>query len=272
MPMLNLETVGFKYSETWVLNDVSFQAQEGELIGIIGPNGSGKTTLLKVVNGLLAPQQGSVCVNGMDVRKMNKNALARLMAVVPQNSPMIFPFSVEEIVLMGRYPYLRNFQFEGKADIQIAHNAMELTDTLALRARNINELSGGERQMVLIARALASEPRIMLLDEPAAFLDIRHQITFFDLIKDLTRRQSMTVIAVTHDINLASLYCDKIVLLNAGSIHTMGTPDEVITEAIIEEVYQARVSVTTHPVTCVPQVMLTGSAALPVNKEQRDMN
>ena len=268
MPVLNLETVGFRYSHTWVLSDVSFRAHEGELIGIIGPNGSGKTTLLKVVNGLLAPQQGRVCINGIDGRKMKKNALARMMAVVPQNSPMIFPFSVEEIVLMGRYPYLKNFQFEGKADIQIAHKAMELTDILALKARNINELSGGERQMVMIARALAQQPRIMLLDEPAAFLDIRHQITFFDLILDLTRRQAMTVIAVTHDINLASLYCDKIVLLNAGSIHTMGSPCEVISEAFIEEVYQTRVSVTTHAVAGVPQVMLTGSASLPVKRCQ----
>jgi iron complex transport system ATP-binding protein len=266
MPVLNLETVGFRYSEKWVLRNVSFQAQEGELIGIIGPNGSGKTTLLKVVNGLLAPQEGSVSINKIDVRKMKKNSRAKLMAVVPQNSPMVFPFSVEEIVLMGRYPYLKNFQFEGKADIQITHKAMELTDTLALKARKINELSGGERQMVLIARALASQPRIMLLDEPAAFLDIRHQITFFDLILDLTRRQAMTVIAVTHDINLASLYCDKIILLNAGGIHTMGSPGEVITEACIEEVYQTRISVITHPVARVPQVMLTGSASLPVKK------
>jgi iron complex transport system ATP-binding protein len=272
MPILKLETVGFKYSEAWALRNVSFEVREGEFVGVIGPNGSGKTTLLKVINGMLRPQEGRVRINGSAPHEMKRDALARLVAVVPQNSQMVFPFSVQEIVLMGRSPHLGRLRFEGEADFLIARRAMESTETLSLKTRSMNELSGGERQRVLIARALAQQPRIMLLDEPMAFLDIRHQLALLDLIKALTREQPLTVIAVTHDINMASLYCDRIVLLNAGLIHAAGSPVEVVTEACIEEVYRTRVSVVINPVTGVPQVNLLGPAAACFRKEQGGVN
>ncbi len=259
MPIVQLKKVGFRYTKEWVLKDVSFQISEGEFLGIIGPNGSGKTTLLKIIDRILMPQEGNVYINGDNINGMKRDALARLIAVVPQDSPITFSFSVKEIVLMGRAPHLGRLRFEGKKDYEIADRAMEVTDTLPFADRSINELSGGERQRILIARALAQQPQIILLDESTAFLDIKHQIDFFNLIKALNRKEGMTVISVTHDINLASLYCDRMILLNAGNIHCTGTPDEVITESNIKEVYETDVSVDRNPRTGLPRVTLMSS-------------
>lgn len=259
MPIVQLKKVGFRYAKDWVLKGVSFQISEGEFLGIIGPNGSGKTTLLKIIDRILMPQEGGIWLNGESINEMKRDALARMIAVVPQDSPITFSFSVKEIVLMGRAPHLGRLRFEGKRDYEIAHKAMEVTDTLPFADRSINELSGGERQRILIARALAQQPQIILLDESTAFLDIKHQIDFFNLIKTLNRKEGMTVISVTHDINLASLYCDRVILLNAGNIHCMGTPDEVITEPNIKEVYETDVSVDRNPQTGLPRVTLMSS-------------
>ena len=256
MPIVHVKEIGFRYTDELVLENISFEIKNGEFLGIIGPNGSGKTTLLKIINRIPIPQEGSIRLSDVNINEMKRDAIARLVAVVPQDSPMTFPFSVEEIVLMGRAPHLGKLRFEGEKDYEIARRAMEMTDTLPFANRNINELSGGERQGILIARALAQEPQIMLLDESTAFLDIRHQIAFFDLMKTLNREQGLTVISVTHDINLASLYCDRIVLLNKGNIHYMGTPDEVITESNIKEVYETDVLVDKNPQTGLPRVTL----------------
>jgi iron complex transport system ATP-binding protein len=167
---------------------------------------------------------------------------------------MIFPFLVQEVVLMGRVPHLGKWRFEGEKDLTIVNRAMAMTDTLALADRNMNRLSGGERQRVLIARALAQEPQLMLLDEPTASLDIRHQVEFFNLIKTLNVTRDLTVIAATHDINLASLYCDRIILLKEGRIRVAGRPAEVITEEHIQAVYETPVMVDRHPITDLPQV------------------
>lgn len=260
MPIARLEKIGFRYTEEWVLKDISFEVKGGEFLGIIGPNGSGKTTLLKIIDKLLVPQKGSIWVGGVNLNEIKRNVLARLIAVVPQDSPMIFPFSVEEIVLMGRAPHLGKLRFEGEKDYEIARRAMKMTDTSSFANRSINELSGGERQRILIARALAQQPQIILLDESTAFLDIKHQIAFFDLIKGLNKKQGLTVISVTHDINLASLYCDRIILLNAGNIHCMGTPDEVITKSNIKEVYETDVLIDNNPQTGLPRVTLMASS------------
>ena len=256
MPILQIKKVGFRYVEERVLKNISFEIKNGEFLGIIGPNGSGKTTLLKIIDRILIPQEGSIWLSGINIDEMKRDALARLIAVVPQDFPITFPFSVEEIVLMGRAPHLGRLRFEGKKDYEIAHGAMEMTDTLSFANRSINELSGGERQRILIARALAQQPQIILLDESTAFLDIKHQIDFFDLIKNLNKKEGLTVISVTHDINLASLYCDRVILLNAGNIHCMGTPDEVITEFNIKEVYETDVLVDENPLTGQPRVTL----------------
>jgi iron complex transport system ATP-binding protein len=259
MPIINLQQIGFRYDDDWVLRNISFEVQKGEFVGIIGPNGSGKTTLLKILDGILTPQEGELWIDETSCGKLTREHLAKMIAVVPQESVMIFPFTVQEIVLMGRAPHLGTWRFEGETDFRIAHQSMEMTDTLSLMNRVMNELSGGERQRVLIARALAQQPQIMLLDEPTAFLDIRHQIDFFDLIKTLNKNQTLTVIGVTHDINLASLYCDRMMLLRDGHIHCMGSPEEVITESNIKEVYEANVTVDKNPVTGQPRVTLLSS-------------
>ena len=254
MSILQADKISFSYNGAWVLRDVTFEIQTGDFVGLIGPNGSGKTTLLKLIDDILQPLEGTIRIHGTSVRQMKREALAKIVSVVPQESPMIFPFMVQEVVLMGRAPHLGKWRFEGEKDFAIVRRAMEMTDTLALSGRNMNRLSGGERQRVLIARALAQEPQLMLLDEPTAFLDIRHQVEFFNLIKTLNMNQSLTVMAVTHDINLASLYCDRIILLKEGRIRVSGRPAEVITGDHIQAVYDTPVTVDQHPVTGLPRV------------------
>ena len=254
MSILQADKIGFSYNGAWVLRDVSFAIAPGEFVGLIGPNGSGKTTLLRLIDDILHPLEGAIRLHGTPVRQMKREALARIIAVVPQESPMIFPFLVQEVVLMGRAPHLGKWRFEGEKDFAIVRRVMEMTDTLALAGRSMNRLSGGERQRVLIARALAQEPELMLLDEPTAFLDIRHQVEFFNLVKSLNTRQGLTVVAVTHDINLASLYCDRIILLKEGRVRIIGRPDEVITEEHIQAVYDTPVTVDRHPAGGLPRV------------------
>jgi iron complex transport system ATP-binding protein len=254
MSILQAEHISFSYNGAPVLRDVSFAVETGDFVGLIGPNGTGKTTLLNLIDGILKPRAGMIRIHGVPVHQLQRDALAKIVAVVPQESPMIFPFLVQEVVLMGRAPHLGKWRFEGEKDLAIVNRAMAMTDTLALAGRSMNRLSGGERQRVLIARALAQEPQLLLLDEPTASLDIRHQVEFFNLIKTLNMTQGLTVIAVTHDINLASLYCDRIILLKEGRIQVAGRPVEVITEEHIQAVYETPVMVDRHPITDLPRV------------------
>jgi iron complex transport system ATP-binding protein len=254
MSIVQADKISFSYNGAEVLRNVSFTVQAGDFVGLIGPNGTGKTTLLNLIDGILRPREGMIRIHGVPVPQMKRDALAKIVAVVPQETPMIFPFLVQEVVLMGRAPHLGKWRFEGEKDLAIVSRAMEMTDTLALAGRSMNRLSGGERQRVLIARALAQEPELLLLDEPTASLDIRHQVEFFNLIKTLNMTQGLTVIAVTHDINLASLYCDRLILLKEGRIQMAGRPVEVITEEHIEAVYETPVMVDRHPITDLPRV------------------
>ena len=256
MSIVQVTGLDFRYRDMWALRDISFEVQRGEFLGVIGPNGSGKTTLMKVIDGILVPEKGGVIIKGHAISCMKRKDIARLVAVVPQDSAMVFSFKALEIVMMGRVPHLGMLRFEGKSDLRIAHSAMEMTDTASLAARNMETLSGGERQRVLIARALAQDPEVVLLDEPTAFLDIRHQADFFGLMKRLNRERDLTVLAVTHDINLAAAYCDRIVLLKEGRIHALGTPGEVITEANIRNVYETDVLVDANPLNGLPRITL----------------
>jgi len=254
MSILNLDHIRFAYNGSPVIRDISFTVDKGDLLGLIGPNGSGKTTLLKLIDGIFHPAQGTIRIFDKPVKEMKRIDLAKTVAVVPQVSPLVFPFTVQEVVLMGRTPHLGKWHFEGEKDFAIVKQAMEKTDILHLAGRNMNRLSGGETHRVLIARALAQEPQILLLDEPTAFLDIRHQIDFLNLIHALNEEQGLTVIAVTHDINLASLYCKRIALLKEGQIQAIGRPEEVVTEEQIQAVYHTPVIVDRHPVTGRPRV------------------
>jgi iron complex transport system ATP-binding protein len=258
--MIRVSNISFRYVEEWVLKNISFDVKKGEFLGIIGPNGSGKTTLLKSLNRTLTIGKGDVFINGTNIKDTNRRELARIVGMVPQETSLVFPFTVLEVVLMGRAPYLGRLSFEGEKDYAIARDAMEMTDTLSFATRSINELSGGERQRVLIARALAQQPQIILLDESTAYLDIKHQIAFFDLIKTLNREEGLTVVAVTHDVNLASIFCDRVMLLSKGAVHCIGTPGDIITEPNIKEVYEADVLVDTNPQTGLPRVTLLASS------------
>ncbi|MBN1665316.1 MAG: ABC transporter ATP-binding protein [Deltaproteobacteria bacterium] len=259
MPLLQVKRVSFRYGDQWTLRDISIDVAAGDIVGLIGPNGSGKTTLLKIIDGILNPASGEIMIEGMKASAMKRHDLARVIAVVPQDFPMIFPFSVEEIVLMGRSPHLGRLSFESKSDINIAHEAMKLTNTLHLAQRKFNALSGGERQRVLIARALAQEPRIILLDEFSAHLDMRHHIALFDLIKTLNKSRNLTAVIATHDINTISQYAGKIVMLHEGIIHAIGAPDAVITRENISTVYETNVLIDKHPKTGTPRLTLSSN-------------
>jgi len=252
--MLRLENIGFRYREERVLRNVSFTVEPGDFLGILGPNGSGKTTLIKIIDGILTPEQGKVFLRGKDLGTMKRRDIARAMAVVPQESPFVFSYSVGEIVLMGRSPHLGNLAFESEEDRAIARRALKETDTAALAERSFNELSGGERQRVLIARALAQEPDLLLLDESTAFLDLRHQIAFMNLLASLNREKGLTILAVTHDINLAALFCGKILLLKEGGIHSLGSPGDVLTEKAVRDVYGVEARIDRHPSAGTPRV------------------
>jgi len=255
--MLELKSLACGYNlKQPVLQDIEFKVNEKEFVGIIGPNGSGKTTLLRVITRILKPNKGAVFLNGRNIWQMKFRELARYVAVVPQNFGGI-DMSVEDFVLLGRIPYLERLQFfESKMDLLIAQRCLSLTDTFKLKEKLMSEISGGERQLVLIARALAQEPKLLLLDEPTAHLDITHQVSILDLIKKLNKELGLTVVMVMHDLNLASEYCQRLVLINEGRIYKTGTPQEVLSYKIIEEVYKTVVVVEKNPVSAKPYVVL----------------
>lgn len=243
------------YSGVAILQGVSIELRESEFAGVIGPNGSGKTTLLRSMSRVLPPMSGSVSLDGRDIYSIPARDFARRVAVVPQDTLVAFDFSVLEIVLMGRSPRLGRFAVEGQRDVDIALEALARTGTAHLKDRQINALSGGERQRVMVARALAQEPEVLLLDEPTSHLDISFQFEIMDLVKSLNRERGMTILAGLHDLNLASQYCDRLILIGQGSVQADGSPDEVITADNIRRVYGAEVWVRKHPATARPYVI-----------------
>ncbi len=247
-PTLEASELRFSYGATAVIDDVSFGVAAGEMLGILGPNGSGKSTLLRLLSGVLAPASGAVRLQGRPLTSYSRRELGRAIAVVPQDTMVEFPFSVTEVVLMGRSPHLGGFAFEGDRDVEVAHQAMRRTGVIHLAQRSIHELSGGERQRVILARALAQEAKLMLLDEPGAFLDIRHTVEIYDLLQDL-QQEGRSIITVLHDLNLAALYCNRVALLKEGRLYRLGTPAEVITYSALTEVYQTEVYIDTNDIT-----------------------
>lgn len=249
MVFLEISGISFRYKSVEVLENISFSIGEGEFVGILGPNGSGKTTLLKTISGLLKPYTGVVLLNGADIHRMASRDIARQMAVVPQDSVVAFDFTALDIVLMGRNPHLSKFQLENPRDLSIAKKALELTGVWHLADRPIAEVSGGERQRIVIARALAQEPRILLLDEPTLHLDIDSQIDVMDLLKNLCKKDRLIVMAVLHDFNLAARYCDKIILLHEKKIVSLGRAEEVLNKENMANVFGVEAIVKRHPMT-----------------------
>ena len=265
-----IESVRFRYDAgssdgaDWILDDVGFQVQAGEVLGIVGPNGSGKTSLLKILANVLIPQQGMLRLFGNDLAALTQQNVARLVALVPQDTQQSFPFTVAETVMMGRFAQRRHtvwsggFGWEDETDIAVAAQAMATVDIAHLAQRLVTDLSGGERQRTVIARALAQSPMVLLLDEPTAFLDLQHQIDICRVIRQLKETRGLTIVLVSHDLNLVSQYCDRILLLDHGRVVRLGCPNDVIEPDALETVYRCRVLVDRHPGTGLPRVTLPG--------------
>ena len=257
-PIIRAESVNFAYADEMVLQDVSFDIVPGEFLSVIGPNGSGKTTLLKLLYRHLSPRSGAIYLNKESVAKMPRRKLSQKISVVSQVPQFLFGLTALELVLMGRSPHMSLLAFEGKGDFQIALEAMALTDVSQFRDRDILSLSGGELQRVVIARALAQQPQAMLLDEPTSYLDIKHQIGICQLLKKMNKEKGITIIAVFHDINLASSFSDRIMIMKEGKIQGLGPPEEMITKETLESVYGCQVFVDENPLIGKPRVTLVG--------------
>ncbi len=241
---LRARDVHFSYGGAGeAVSGITLDVAHGEYVWIIGPNGSGKTTFLRLLSGVLAPCAGRVEILGRDAAAMGALERARAVAVVPQGSAIAFPFTVEEVVLMGRFPHLGPYGFESAADIAVAREAMRVTQTARFADRAIQDLSGGEKQRVIIARALAQEADILLLDEPTAFLDIKHQVEITALVRNLKIEKNLTVVATSHDLNLASAFSDRLVLLKNGRVFATGGPDEILCEDVLSQAYDTDVYV-----------------------------
>ena len=226
---------------------LSIAVGAGESLGLIGPNGSGKTTLVRILSGTLRPERGEVRLEGRPIDSLPARARARLVAVVPQESSLLFNFTVLETVLMGRAPHLGLLGLERREDYGVARAALREMDLEGREGRSLMELSSGERQRALIARALAQEPRLLFLDEPTAFLDLKHRLQIHEILRGLNRRQGLTVVSVSHDLNLAALYAPRLVLLHRGRLVADGPPASVLTPSMMREVYETEVRVERDP-------------------------
>lgn len=249
LPLVKIEDITLGFGRRQVLSDISFDVPAGRIVSIIGPNGAGKTSLLRTVCGNLAPFKGNIVLKGKDISTQTRADLARQMAVVRQNQePM--PMKVQPYVLLGRLPFFKPFQFfETRKDLDLARHFMKVTGILDLADSAMDQISGGERQLAALARALTQEPAFLVLDEPTAHLDITHQAKMLDLISELRDRLGLTVLMVIHDLNLAAEYSDDLVLLNKdkGRIHAMGSPEKILTRENIQAVYQTSVRVEKNP-------------------------
>ena len=265
--------VSFSYSRpgaragdqtAWVLRGLTFDVAPGEVLGVLGPNGSGKSSLLKLLAKVLRHQEGAIHLFGRSIDSFSQTEVARTVALVPQQSQLLFPFTIVETVLMGRFPHQQvrggftGFGWETPGDIRLAEQAMEAMEILPLAGRPTSEVSDGERQRAIIARALAQTPRVLLLDEPTVFLDLRHQLDICTILRRLNAEDGLTVVLVSHDLNLAAQYSDRLLLLKDGEIFRIGTPDEVIRQEVLEAVYHCKVLVDRHPVSGLPRVTLPG--------------
>ena len=255
MNALEVKNIYFSYNTKEVITDVSFSLGQGEFLGLIGPNGAGKSTLLRIMCQILRPQKGEIFFFGKDVKYIKPKELAQQIGFVPQETHFTLNFGVEDIVQMGRYPYLEPFSKESHEDIKAVEQAIDYAEVRELRKRPINSLSSGEKQRVVVARALAQSPRILLLDEPTSHLDLHHQYEIMELLKKMNG-QGISLIIVHHDLNLANLYCKSLILMHLGKIYAQGTPKELINEKMLRDVYKSEVKIIDHPDKGVPQVLL----------------
>ena len=253
---IHLEAVRFAYPTGFALTGIDLRIERGEMVAVLGPNGSGKTTLLKLMLGMLHPQVGEVRFEGGALAGAARQALARAIAMVPQEIGLPFTLLAAEVVLLGRTPYLHRFRGPTREDREAVEEAMAATDVLPFAGRPYADLSGGERQRVILAMALAQEPRLLLLDEPTRHLDLSHQLRMLSLIQRFNRERELTVVSAMHDLNLCALYFDRLILLSHGWIVADGPPDKVIQPELLEEVFGIPVLVERHPTCDIPWVTI----------------
>jgi iron complex transport system ATP-binding protein len=238
------------------LKDIGFTIEKNEFVGIIGPNGSGKTTLLRALSGVLKIKEGGISFSGENLAALSRKEIARNIAVVRQNE-LTSSMTLEEYILLGRVPHYSSFQIlENSYDLDISHRAMDISGIFPMKDKLLEEVSAGERQLATIARALAQEPKLLLLDEPTSHLDIGHQTIILNLIKKLHYEKNFSVVAVLHDLNLAASYCDRLIVLKNGLIRSIGTPSEILNTSLINEVYETQVKVAKDPFSNTPHVFL----------------
>ncbi len=235
------------YGENEVLKNISFDLKNGEMLGVIGPNGSGKSTLIKALTGVIPTWAGKIKYDGKNIEDLHRRERARKIGVVPQDTFINFPFTSWEVVMMGRNPYLGRFENPKQKDDLEVKEAMKATKTLRFKDRSVRELSGGELQRVVVARALAQEPQLIFLDEATSHLDIGHKLEIMNMVKDRVKTREIGVLSIHHNLNLAAKYCDNIVLLDDGEVHATGTPEEVLTRAHLRAVYGIEAEVDKNP-------------------------
>jgi iron complex transport system ATP-binding protein len=265
--MLELRSVSAGYSSKPVISDISFKVDKGSFWGIIGPNGAGKTTLFRTISRILNPLSGEILYEGKNITGIERDGLAKTVTTMFQLYDVPFSYTVEEFVMMGRFPHQKRFEKPSREDYDIVEQNLEFTDILRLKNRRLQELSGGERQRAILAQALAQKPKLLLLYEPTAYLDIGHQIAMLDLVKKLNRTEGLTVVTILHDLNLASEYCGNLLLMDNGKTHTIGAPKDVLTYENIEQVYKTVVVVKENPFSRKPYVIAVSEEYL---KEQEN--
>jgi iron complex transport system ATP-binding protein len=256
--MLDIRSITVNYGEIEILHELSLTVEAGEVASLIGPNGAGKTTLIRAISGVLPLRSGSVIIEEQDLATIPIDERARLLAVVPQARKLPPEYSVQQAVMMGRTPYLGWLGNPGITDYEKTKWAIDRTQISDFTERRVDELSGGEQQLVLVARALAQDSPVILLDEPTAHLDLRHQATILDLVHTLARERGLAVLMSLHDLNLVSLYSDRIALLSEGNILAVGSPNDVLIPQYLSDVYQVPLDIVPHPYRDVPLVLLDG--------------
>ncbi|RBP88722.1 iron complex transport system ATP-binding protein [Cytobacillus firmus] len=243
--MIQVKNMSFSVPDKQILNNITFSVEQGKFVGIIGPNGSGKSTMLKIIYRHLKQTSGLVTLYEKDILDISQKKLAQELAVVSQETPVLFDFTVKDLVMMGRTPYKKWLAADNQEDFAIVEESMMLANVLHLENRTFSQLSGGEKKRVMLARALAQQANILILDEPTNHLDIEHQYQLMDLVKELP----ITIVAALHDLNLAAGYCDELLVMNHGALYTAGTPEQVLTEETLREVFRMLAGVSKNPFT-----------------------
>ncbi len=277
MTCINVENISFSYTKitkykqgnTFSIKDISISVNQGEFISFAGPNGSGKSTILKLINRIILPSSGKIEIFGNNYKNISRKELSKIISYVPQNYSIPFSFTAFEIILMGRTPYLNQIGFETKKDREIAFEAMEILDILHLANKPIDNLSGGEAQRVLIARALAQQCPILIMDEPNSHLDILHQLQILNLVKQYTIEKKLCVISIFHDLNLAAMFSDRIYLVENGRIMIHGKPEMIINENNIKNIFGTDVTVDKHPFLNKPRITMIPNFNLILNKVKK---